>query len=192
MSPDRQLAALIAARHVLESSNPKLLAWTTKHWQRWLDAQRSTELEQKPQLVAVAALSRLKDISLHAGLMQLLANPGLSCTVVLAFPTEAMARLAAARARRDEWSALVHMTWQADLARVLGGLSSNATLVFFPLPAALSPRAIQSLRSGLGPIEPREPRQLSDCSCFLGEACDFPKWIEAVEPFDDSRFAAAV
>jgi hypothetical protein len=191
MSVDGQLAVRIAARRALESSNPRLLAWATRHWLDWLDEQRSVEHEQKPAVVAVAALSRLEDIPLQVGLIQLLASPGLSSTVVLVFPTEAMTRLAAARARREEWLGLVHMTPQADLPNVIERLPSDATLAFFPVPSVLPAAALEALCSGAG-IAAGEPWSMDQGSFFLGRAGDFPGWTDGVQPLAGARLSAAL
>jgi hypothetical protein len=177
MSSDMQLAALIAGRRALESSNPRLLGWATRHWLNWLDEQRSVEHDQKPAVVAVASLSRLEDIPLHVGLIQLLASAGLSSAVVLAFPTAAMTRLAAARARREEWLGLVHMTSRADLPNVIERLPSGANLVFFPIPSVLPAAVLEALASGAG-IAPGESWPMDGATFFLGRAGDFTKWIE--------------
>ena len=185
MNVDPLLAGLLAARRVLERSNPELLQWATRQWTRWLQSQGSIRVDEQRAVVAVAALAGLEDLPLHVGLMQLLASPGLRCTVIFAFPTGAMTRLAAAKARREGWHALVHMMPITELTERLSGLSSDAMLAFFPRPTALPSAMLEALRAP-------QPRSAQGAPCFVGRAGDFGQWSERLERIDQDHLVAAL
>ena len=188
MSGDPLLAGLLAARRVLEKSNPELLDWAAGQWTQWLQSQGSIGVDELRAIVAVAALTGIEDLPLHVGLMQLLASPGLRCTVILTFPTGAMTRLAAAKARREGWHALVHMMPITELTEGLSGLKSDSMLAFFPRPTALPSAMVEALRTP----QPSEPQSAHGGPCFVGLAGDFGQWSEGLELIDQDHLIAAL
>jgi hypothetical protein len=193
MTADLLLASLNAGRHALARSNPELLEWTTRSWDAWLRVQRTPTEARRPRLLVVATLSCVEDLSLHAGVMQLLASPALQCTLVLAFPTDAMARLVRARARRDEWEALVHIIVDGDLADTMGRVPAEAIVAMFRLPLALTTQqlAAAGVRCA-GNAEASELAPIGDDCWFLGSAADFPAWSATQRPISEESSMAAL
>jgi hypothetical protein len=69
------LAGLSAGRRVVACSNPDFVDWTTRSWDKWLRAERAPAQSVRHRLLVVAALTCIEDLSLHAGVIQLLASP---------------------------------------------------------------------------------------------------------------------
>ena len=102
MSSAHLLPSLLAGRQLLGDANPALLAWAGGQWEAWLQSQRSDAPDpSKPRLFAVAVLSCAEDLPLHIGLMQLLADTNFRCSVLLSVPTQELARIVGAKARRE-------------------------------------------------------------------------------------------
>jgi hypothetical protein len=138
MSAHAPIAAMLAARHALERSNPELLAWSRAQWQTWL--QKEQRETGTASAVAVARLTCLEDLPCHVGLMRILAGAAIRPPLVLTFPTEEMARLARSQARREGWGGLVRMVAEAESGELLPLLAGDAQLFAFPAPA-LAPTA---------------------------------------------------
>jgi hypothetical protein len=115
----------------------------------------------------------MEDLPLHIGLMQLLSLPELRCTPVLSLPTEEAARLLRARARRDEWHALVHIHAEDECSRMLRRLPVHKAVAVFRLPSLLSPQVLEELLSAEAPVV------LSESECFIGSASAYAEWFGA-------------
>src|SRR5256885_7552354 len=100
MSAHTLAAAMLAGRHVLERTNPGLLAWTRRQWNDWLRAERNGHTGTvAPTATIVASLSTLHDLDLHVAVMQLLRIRWLRCTLVLSLPTQELTRIVRAQSR---------------------------------------------------------------------------------------------
>ena len=142
MSDDALIAALLAARQVVRRDNPDLFLWCNRQWDSWLRSQQAVAPDlSNPALLAVAALTCIEDLPLHVALMQLIALPGVRCDIVLSLPSEEMARIVRAHARRDAWEGLVHIASEADCAEMLGRLSARTAVAVLPGPALLSTKS---------------------------------------------------
>ena len=167
------ISRMLAARHALRRTNPELLSWSRGQWDAWLRTQRglSSQQTQSP-LLAVATLTCLEDLPLHVGLMQLLAMGASRCTVVLTLPTDATARIARARARREGWGSLVAIRVAADF--LVDTLPPSALLAVFPFPTVLPAQAIASFvgQSGSSGAQPNDIMS-GEGDAFLGVARDY-------------------
>lgn len=179
MMQDGTLATSFAAQHVLAKSNPAILDWSGQAWEDWLRLQRNDEAFGGRPFAAVAFLDCLQDLRLNVGLMQLLAMPGLACSVVLAFPTAAAAKIARAHARREEWHELVRMLVSSDVPRLIDHLPADALLAAFSMPVMLDRQSLGRVTALVtGASEPSSGASTDGGDMFLGRAGDFAAWRE--------------
>ena len=181
MSPDPCAAGSLAARRLLRRRNPGVLAWSERQWRTWLSSEAGARPtpESWPMLI-VAALSCMDDLPLHVGVMQLLGLPGLRCTLVLSLPTEAIARLVRAQARREGWDLLTHIVDQDTCTSMLSRLRDRDALAVFPHPAALAPEALE-FAAALATSSENLAHALvpQNSGAFLGHAAQHSNWTRA-------------
>ena len=140
------LSSRMLAWRKLLGSRPEMLAAIVREWDRWTSWQRTQPPDvSKPQLVVVADLSCVEDLKAHLGLAQLLAHPDLRCAVVLAFPTEALAKVALGEGRRESWHGLVQIAGPSERLRLLRRLPADSPLAVFPGPAVLSRQSLEAM-----------------------------------------------
>lgn len=145
MSGEPFLSQMLAWRRMV-GSKPELVEAVREEWDRWLLWQRTNPPDvSKPQLVVVADLSCAEDLNAHIGLAQLLALGSVRCAVVLSFPTDAMAQIVRAKARRDAWHGLVHIVDPSERLQSLKRLPPDAPMAVFPGPAILSLQCLQTM-----------------------------------------------
>ena len=145
MKGDSLSSRMLAWRKLLGGS-PALREAIAQEWDRWTLWQRTQPPDvSKPQLVIIADLSCTEDLEAHLGLAQLLAHPDIRCTVVLAFPTEALAQIALGEGRRAAWHGLVHIAGPSERARLLKSLPADSPLALFPGPAVLSLQCLEAM-----------------------------------------------
>ena len=181
MSQEDAHATLLAARCALTKSNPGLLDWSTRVWENWLRKQRSPDTGSGRPVAAIVFLSCLEDLPTNVGLMQLLALPGLACSVVLAFPTNASASIARSQARREEWHELVRIATSTDLTRMTVHLPADAFLTAFAMPVLLDKQSLARVRALADPDGANPDCSLpatNDEKTFLGRAADFAAWYQ--------------
>ena len=194
MSAHSTIAAMIGARRLVRCVNPELWTWGRRRWERWLDSQRNapTDLKKFPVL-AVVALTCTEDLALHIGLLQLLNIPSLRCTVVLSLPTEEMARLTRARARREQWHGLAHVVSEQECSAIIRRLSAEAVVAVFPIPGLLPSNAGASLAGLAGGSEARmKAISLSDGNGFLGHAADYLAFAAGHDGVPDDQLTASL
>ena len=148
MTEPPPFAGFFAARKALGQSSAELLAWSTRRWESWLDAQRDVSTPPA-ELIAVARLTCLDDLPLHIGLMQLLKTSGLGVAIVLTFPSSEMLALGRAQARRAGWHGLVHFRAEPELAPALARLPGNTWIARFPVPLIFDPSDLDRLNRAL-------------------------------------------
>jgi hypothetical protein len=145
MKGDRHASEMLGFRRLL-GSRPELLAAVAEQWDRWGQAQRNEPPDvSKPQLVVIARLSCLADLDAHIAIAQLLALPRVRCALVLEFPTEALAQIAAGQARREPWHGLVQVIGPSELVQLLKRLPPDSPLAVFPGPAVLSQPYLETM-----------------------------------------------
>src|SRR5918993_3137514 len=194
MSETRLLTRLLAGRQILASANPVLLAWARERWNAWLLSQRSDPPDPtKPRLFVVAALSCVEDLPLHVGLMQLLATPSFRCTVLLSVPTQKVARIVGAQARREGWQNLVYIAEASECLRRLDRLPASSALAVFRLPCALTLEDVDHFASTNGSMH-QAPGDVQGhrLAVFIGHAGDFREWNVAQPEADEAGWAEAL
>lgn len=148
MSSTRLLTNCLAARNMLESQNARLLDWTERQWQRWLERERSGGGPTwKSSLVLVAALTCLDDLRLHVGLMQLLQLREVRAAPILTFPGDDALNIASAEARREGWQALVVMIADAQLPAALAELEPDQHLAVFRQPVLMTEAELSAVEA---------------------------------------------
>ena len=184
MSGSAMISALLAGRMRLAEDNPRLVEWASARWDAWLLSQRNDPPDTaKDRLVAVAVLSCLEDLPLHAGLMQLLGAPAFRCTVILAFPTAESAAIAQAKAQREGWLNLVTTVSEPECIALLDDLADDIALAVFPVPAALARDDLARL-SGMESLRGLDRERAVDApptSVFIGEAGGFARSGKALQ-----------
>lgn len=101
------------------------------------------------RFVAVAALTCLEDLQVHAGLMQLLHLPGLRAELVLTLPTKDAVAIVRAEARRDAWLGLATLIAEADWPALQASLQHNQPIVLFRGPSVLTGSEFATARAWL-------------------------------------------
>jgi hypothetical protein len=193
MSEARLLTRLLAARRLLATANPALLAWASEQWEAWLLSQRSDPPNpSKPRLFAVATLSCLEDLSLHVGLMQLLAEPSFRCTVLLSVPTQEVARIIGAQARRGGWQHLVHIAVESECLRLLDRLPANSALAVFRLPCAITRDDLDHFTGNGSTHAALDVGQTHRRHVFVGRAADFAEWNSMRQEADEDSWLEAI
>lgn len=177
---------MLAWRKLL-GTNPDLVAAIAHEWHRWLLWQRTQPPDvSKPQIVVVAQLSCAEDLKAHVAVAQLLAHPDIRCAVVLAFPTEALARIALGEGRREPWHGLVQIADPSEHLRLLSSLPPDSPLAVFPEPAILNRRSLDAMlvmskRNALlsqSGSDRADYRRFLWGNGFLGRAGDYPDAAE--------------
>lgn len=142
------LATMLAGRELLGRSNPRLLDWSTRQWRAWREREQSPHaFGAMPRFIAVAALTCLDDLRLHAGLMQLLHLPGLRANLVLTLPSNDALEVARSQARREAWLGLVAMVAEADWPALQAGFAPDQPLALFPGPTMLTASELATARA---------------------------------------------
>ena len=149
---------MLAAGHLLERSNQRLLVWSKRGWEAWREqAQAPNTLEPMPRFIIVAALTCLDDLRLHVGVLQLLHLPGVRADLVLTLPTGEALAIARTGARRDGWLGLVTMITDGDWPALQAGLAPDQPVVVFRGPGMLSEPELASVHGWLRAARPGEP-----------------------------------
>jgi len=193
MSEHDAHAILLAARSALAKSNPLLLEWSGQAWENWLRLQRNADAGGGRPIGIVVSLSCLDDLPLNVGLMQLLAMRGLACSVILAFPTNAAASIARARARREGWHELVRIVEVSDLTRMSVHLPAQGFFAAFAMPVILDRQSLGRVRDMATADDANRELGVSAESAqnfFLGCAADLAAWCQ--EPSNAGAFRTAL
>ena len=154
---------MLAASHLLERSNPRLLDWSKRAWEAWREQEQAPHRQgPMPSVIIVATLTCLDDLRLHVGVLQLLQRPGIRANLVLTLPTAEALGIARTEARRDGWLGLVTMIAEGDWPALQAGLAPEQRLVFFPGPAVFSEPQLASAHDWLRTDLPRDPPRVDD------------------------------
>jgi hypothetical protein len=141
-----QLASDMLCFRKLLGSRPELLAAIAEELDRWVQSQRTeTPDVSKPQVIVVLQLSCVADIAAHVAFAQLLALSRIRCAVVLAFPTEALALVAAGQARREPWYGLAQIVGPSERLQLLKRLPPDSPVAIFPGPAVLDKQCLDTM-----------------------------------------------
>lgn len=169
MSALTLIEAMLAGRRTLELANPQLLAASSRRWDLWLQSQRFDRADlSRRQIVVVAEITCIEDVPLHVGLMHLLSLQDWRCEVVLSLPTDEMARIVRAQARRAGWHTLVRIVDTTACRQMLLRLQQTTPLAVFAVPRPLAAASnLGSLVAGADTAP----------GIFLGLARDFVGWV---------------
>jgi hypothetical protein len=180
------IAPMLAARRSIRRSKPDLLDWSGGLWHEWLRTQRDPRPRLAPRGVVCASLTCLDDRFIHIGLMQFLSTSKVECTVVLSFPTPAMARLARAQAQREGWQAFVHIISSDECDEVLQRLPGSDLLVVFRAPSILTPEAVELIASPNSSLDDGFEGSITpEREFFLGYARNYDAWFATVSISND-------
>lgn len=182
MKADRLSSQMLGWRKLV-GGKPDMLAAIAEEWDRWVQSQRTEGPDvSKPEVIVIAQLSCVADLQAHLALAQLLALRGIRCAVVLAFPSEALALIAAGEARREPWYGLIRVVGPSERLQLLKRLPADSPLVVFPGPAVLRQQCLETMFAGKHPgrllshhgSDGGEDPAFLWGSGFFGRAADYP------------------
>lgn len=143
------IAPFANLRRTLAITAPGWLEASEQIWHDWQEAAgRELPDGRLPRVFAVARITCVEDIPLHAGLLQIMRHQAVQAFAIFVLPNTPTLEIVRWIALREGWASLVGLTIESDVSSLVARLPRDGTLALFPYPSLLVPSSLEKGLAG--------------------------------------------